>query len=60
MQVLRFVRRERVLVDPVHPTSLFQPKLFVARSLTEVYDALEAFLTSFSDETPSRLSTTAA
>ena len=36
----------------------YQPTLFAARSLTEVYDALEAFLTSFTDETPSRLATT--
>jgi phenylalanine-4-hydroxylase len=36
----------------------YQPTLFAARSLTHVYDALEAFLTSFSDETPSRLATT--
>jgi phenylalanine-4-hydroxylase len=36
----------------------YQPTLFAARSLTEAYDALEAFLTSFSDETPSRLATT--
>ncbi len=36
----------------------YQPTLFAARSLTEVYDTLEAFLTSFSDETPSMLATT--
>ena len=36
----------------------YQPTLFAARSLSELYDALEAFLTSFSDETPSRLATT--
>jgi phenylalanine-4-hydroxylase len=36
----------------------YQPTLFAGRSLTEVYDALDAFLTSFSDETPSRLATT--
>jgi len=33
-------------------------RVFAARSQSEVYDALEAFLTSFSDETPSRLATT--
>jgi phenylalanine-4-hydroxylase len=53
---LDFAEMARVEYD----ITKYQPKLFVARSLTEVYDALEAFLTSFSDETPSRLSTTAA
>jgi len=36
----------------------YQPTLFAARSLRELYDALEGFLISFSDETPSRLATT--
>ena len=38
----------------------YQPVLFAARSLTHCYDALEGLLTSFSDETPARLATTAA
>jgi phenylalanine-4-hydroxylase len=33
----------------------YQPILFRARSMTEVSDALEDFLTAFSDETPARL-----
>jgi phenylalanine-4-hydroxylase len=33
----------------------YQPTLFAARSLTEVYDALEDFLTSFNDDTPSHI-----
>jgi phenylalanine-4-hydroxylase len=37
----------------------YQPVLFVARSMAEVHDLLEAFLTSFTDETPQRLSSTA-
>jgi phenylalanine-4-hydroxylase len=48
-------------VDMAHveyDITTYQPTLFAARSMTEVYDALEAFLTSFSDETPSRLATT--
>jgi phenylalanine-4-hydroxylase len=36
----------------------YQPTLFAARSLTELYDALEGFLMSFSDETASGLATT--
>jgi phenylalanine-4-hydroxylase len=38
----------------------YQPVLFAARSLTQVYDALEGFLASFDDETPARLAATAA
>jgi phenylalanine-4-hydroxylase len=48
--------REMAHVD--YDITTYQPTLFAARSQTEVYDALEAFLTSFSDETPSRLATT--
>jgi phenylalanine-4-hydroxylase len=33
----------------------YQPVLFAARSMTEVHDALDAFLTSFGDDTPARL-----
>jgi phenylalanine-4-hydroxylase len=33
----------------------YQPILFRARSMTEVSDALEEFLTAFSDETPAHL-----
>ena len=38
----------------------YQPVLFRARSLSEVYEALEGFLTAFDDETPARLAATAA
>jgi phenylalanine-4-hydroxylase len=38
----------------------YQPVLFAGRSLTQVYDALEGFLTSFDDETAARLAATAA
>ena len=37
----------------------YQPTLFVGRSMDEIYDAVEAFLTTFSDETPARFSTAA-
>jgi phenylalanine-4-hydroxylase len=37
----------------------YQPVLFVGRSMAEIYDAVEAFLITFSDETPARLSTAA-
>jgi phenylalanine-4-hydroxylase len=53
---LDFVEMARVEYD----ITKYQPTLFAARSLSEVYDALEAFLTSFSDETPSTLVTTTA
>jgi phenylalanine-4-hydroxylase len=33
----------------------YQPVLFGARSMTEVHDALGAFLTSFTDDTPAQL-----
>jgi len=33
----------------------YQPTLFAARALTELYEQLEVFLTSFSDETPLQL-----
>ena len=33
----------------------YQPVLFAARSMTEVHDALDAFLTSFTDDTPAQL-----
>ena len=33
----------------------YQPMLFAARSMTAVYDALDAFLTSFTDDTPAQL-----
>jgi phenylalanine-4-hydroxylase len=36
----------------------YQPTLFAARALTQLYDELELFLTSFSDETPLQLATT--
>jgi phenylalanine-4-hydroxylase len=53
---LDFAEMSRVEYD----ITKYQPVLFAARSLTHVYDALEGFLTSFSDETPARLATTAA
>lgn len=37
----------------------YQPVLFAGRSMAEIYDAVEAFLVTFSDETPARLSTAA-
>jgi phenylalanine-4-hydroxylase len=33
----------------------YQPVLFGARSMSEVHDALDEFLTSFTDETPAQL-----
>ena len=36
----------------------YQPVLFAARSMTEVHDALDAFLTGFTDETAARLMST--
>jgi phenylalanine-4-hydroxylase len=38
----------------------YQPVLFRACSMTHVYDELEGFLTTFDDETPARLSASAA
>ena len=38
----------------------YQPVLFAGRSLVQIYDELEAFLTAFTDETPARLASTAA
>jgi phenylalanine-4-hydroxylase len=38
----------------------YQPVLFGGRSMTQVYDALEGFLTSFDDDTAARLAATAA
>jgi phenylalanine-4-hydroxylase len=53
---LDFAEMTRVNYD----ITRYQPVLFAARSLTHCYDALEGLLTSFSDETPARLATTAA
>jgi phenylalanine-4-hydroxylase len=41
------------LVD--YDITRYQPVLFGARSMTEVYDELSAFLTTFSDDTPAQL-----
>jgi len=38
----------------------YQPVLFAGRSLSQVYDALEGFLSSFDDETAARLAANAA
>jgi phenylalanine-4-hydroxylase len=38
----------------------YQPVLFAGRSITQVYDELEGFLTSFDDERAARLAATAA
>ena len=38
----------------------YQPVLFAGRSITQVYDTLEGFLTSFDDESAARLAATAA
>ena len=51
---LDFAEMARVEYD----ITTYQPTLFAARSMTELYDALEAFLTSFNDESPSTLATT--
>jgi len=53
---LDFAEMTRVNYD----ITKYQPVLFRARSLSEVYDALEGLLTSFDDETSARLSATAA
>ncbi len=53
---LDFAEMTRVHYD----ITRYQPVLFAARSLTHCYDALEGFLTGFSDETPARLAATAA
>lgn len=51
MRPLDFAEMARIDYD----ITKYQPILFCARSWTEVTDALEQFLTSFSDETPARL-----
>ena len=51
MRALDFAEMARVDYD----ITKYQPILFRARSMTEVSDALEEFLTAFSDETPARL-----
>jgi phenylalanine-4-hydroxylase len=38
----------------------YQPVLFAGRSMAQIYDVLEGFLSSFDDETAARLATTAA
>jgi phenylalanine-4-hydroxylase len=40
----------------VYDITKYQPVLFAARSMTEVHDTLEDFLTSFTDETTARYS----
>jgi phenylalanine-4-hydroxylase len=49
---------DMALVD--YDITKYQPVLFAARSMIEVSDALEEFLTLFTDETPNRLSRRAA
>jgi phenylalanine-4-hydroxylase len=53
---LDFAEMSRVEYD----ITKYQPVLFAGRSLSHAYDELEAFLTSLTDETPARLSSTAA
>jgi phenylalanine-4-hydroxylase len=46
------------MTDVDYDITRYQPTLFAARALTEVYDELEMFLSSFDDETPLRLAMT--
>ncbi len=52
IQPLDFAEMASVEYDITH----YQPVLFAARSMAEVHHALEEFLTSFTDDTPGRLS----
>jgi phenylalanine-4-hydroxylase len=51
IRALDFADMARVEYD----ITTYQPVLFAARSMTEVHDALDDFLTSFTDDTPARL-----